>query len=854
MKLPLNCQLLIALFALLSWSVSSTGTLVVTQTPHVSVMVGDPVNITCCWTEMFEKVKVNWLKNQTKMKNEHINLPTIASKGSLQKDASTCSTLTFTNISREDSDIYFCKVRVEIPFLIVAKGNGTVITVLDRANITDENTHDNVKDNTADSSQSDKVLTYMLRCLPIIALLVTFFYLNYSGNKAQQHTSGVSSTGTLVVIQTPHVSVTEGDPVNIDCWWTETFERVRVNWLKNKIEIKNEHINLPTIISKGSLQKETRNCSTLTISSITREDSDTYICKVSVEVPFFIEAKGNGTVITVLDRQSTETLVVTQTPHVSVVEGEPVNIDCCWTGTLQRVRVHWLKNQTEIKNDHINLPTITSKGSLQKETHNCSTLTISNITREDSDTYICKVSVEVPFFIEAKGNGTVITVLDRESTGKNTKDNTADSTLVVTQTPHVSVVEGDPVNIDCCWTGTLQRVRVHWLKNQTEIKNDHINLPTITSKGSLQKETHNCSTLTISNITREDSDTYICKVSVEVQFFIEAKGNGTVITVLDRQSTDENTHDNAKDNTADSVSLTDSFVVTQTPHVSVTVGDPVNIDCWWTEKFERVVVHWLKNQREIKNEHINLATITLKGSLQKEARKCSTLTIPSITREDSDIYICKVSVEIPFFIEAKGNGTVITVLDRESKDENTHDNTSDSVYSTDTLVVTQTPHVSVMEGDPVNIDCCWTGTLQRMRVHWLKNQTEIKNEHIILATIISKGSLQKEARKCSTLTISNISREDSDIYICKVSVEIPFLIEAKGNGTVITVLDRESTGKNTNDNTADSSYQKNMLILVLRCLPILSLVLTLLYFNYILTKTKQLLLEEDRKTNQKGKR
>ena len=50
----------------------------------------------------------------------------------------------------------------------------------------------------------------------------------------------------------------------------------------------------------------------------------------------------------------------------------------------------------------------------------------------------------------------------------------------------------------------------------------------------------------------EDSDTYICKVSVEIPFFTEAKGNGTVITVLDRQSTDENTHDNAKDNTADS--------------------------------------------------------------------------------------------------------------------------------------------------------------------------------------------------------------------------------------------------------------------------------------------------------------
>ncbi|CAK6965283.1 uncharacterized protein LOC116385801 [Scomber scombrus] len=144
-----------------------------------------------------------------------------------------------------------------------------------------------------------------------------------------------------------------------------------------------------------------------------------------------------------------------------------------------------------------------------------------------------------------------------------------------------------------------------------------------------------------------------------------------------------------------------------------------------------------------------------------------------------------------------------------------------------------------MEGDPVNITCCWTEMFERLGVKWLKNQTEIKNETIILATNTSQGSLQKEARNCSTLTFTNITRNDSDIYFCKVSVEIPSLIEAKGNGTVITVLDRGNKTDeedDMNDNTADSSY---VLIFVLRCLPILSLVLTLLYFNYRLTKSHQ---------------
>ena len=119
-----------------------------TQSPDVAVMEGETVNITCCWTEMFERVGVNWLKNQTKIKNKNGIISTNTSQGSLQKEACNCSTLTISSITRKDSGIYFCKVSVEIPFLTEAKGKGTVITVKNRER-TDENTHDNAKDNTA---------------------------------------------------------------------------------------------------------------------------------------------------------------------------------------------------------------------------------------------------------------------------------------------------------------------------------------------------------------------------------------------------------------------------------------------------------------------------------------------------------------------------------------------------------------------------------------------------------------------------------------------------------------------------------------------------------------------------------
>ncbi|XP_067436077.1 uncharacterized protein [Thunnus thynnus] len=138
MKLLLSCLLLASLCDLSSWSVSSTGTVDVTQTADVSVVEGETVNITCCWTEMFGSVRVNWLKNQTEIKDKTRVISTNTPQGCQQKEACNCSTLTFTNITREDEGKYYCKVIEEIPFLTEHKGKGTVITVKDRDDIKDK--------------------------------------------------------------------------------------------------------------------------------------------------------------------------------------------------------------------------------------------------------------------------------------------------------------------------------------------------------------------------------------------------------------------------------------------------------------------------------------------------------------------------------------------------------------------------------------------------------------------------------------------------------------------------------------------------------------------------------------------
>ncbi|XP_033507964.2 uncharacterized protein LOC117272920 isoform X2 [Epinephelus lanceolatus] len=139
MKLLLRSLLLTSLCTISSWSVSS-GTLVVTQSPDVSVMEGETVNITCCWTLGFGRMRVAWLKNQTNTNKTEISRLINQSQGLMPNETSNCLHLTFPNVTREDSGRYICKVTVEIPSLTVVNGNGTVITVTAKGNTMDNTT------------------------------------------------------------------------------------------------------------------------------------------------------------------------------------------------------------------------------------------------------------------------------------------------------------------------------------------------------------------------------------------------------------------------------------------------------------------------------------------------------------------------------------------------------------------------------------------------------------------------------------------------------------------------------------------------------------------------------------------
>nr|XP_040036609.1 uncharacterized protein KIAA0232-like isoform X3 [Gasterosteus aculeatus aculeatus] len=126
---------------------------------------------------------------------------------------------------------------------------------------------------------------------------------------------------------------------------------------------------------------------------------------------------------------------VSQTPDVSVVEGETAKISCCWTLEYQSVRVTWLKNHTEIKSNKMIFKN-SSHGSLSDKTSNCSHLTLMNVTRDDSGRYICEVTVEIPNVMKAQGNGTVLTVTAKDNT-------TVHATRVIYEVPHIDSKQVD---------------------------------------------------------------------------------------------------------------------------------------------------------------------------------------------------------------------------------------------------------------------------------------------------------------------------------------------------------------------------------------------------------------------------
>ncbi|XP_070710949.1 uncharacterized protein [Pempheris klunzingeri] len=194
MKLLLSSVLLASLCSPSSWSLSSQR-LVVTQSPDVSVTEGGAVNISCCWTGEYEKMRVKWLKNQTEIKSH--------SQESMAQKTSDCFNLTFIKITWEDSGRYTCRVTQEIPTLSVVNGSGTVITVRAR-----EDTEDGAAGGSPGAGSNSSPLSLpVIISLAVAAPLLLITVICLCTLRRRQ----VSAQAARVIYEVPHTDSEEAE-------------------------------------------------------------------------------------------------------------------------------------------------------------------------------------------------------------------------------------------------------------------------------------------------------------------------------------------------------------------------------------------------------------------------------------------------------------------------------------------------------------------------------------------------------------------------------------------------------------------------------------------------------------------
>ncbi|XP_074058287.1 transmembrane and immunoglobulin domain-containing protein 2 [Macrotis lagotis] len=113
-----------------------------------------------------------------------------------------------------------------------------------------------------------------------------------------------------------------------------------------------------------------------------------------------------------------------------------------------------------------------------------------------------------------------------------------------------------------------------------------------------------------------------------------------------------------------------NFMVQQEPQVQeVTSGSKVNLTCYvnWNER-EQFRVEWKKDNKSLYQSapiswNSSKVTQWSRGSLDWEPENTIILQLDDVNVNDSGHYVCVVTVEIPEYKKAEGNGTHLIVSD-----------------------------------------------------------------------------------------------------------------------------------------------------------------------------------------------
>ncbi|XP_051820581.1 uncharacterized protein LOC127540078 [Antechinus flavipes] len=128
-----------------------------------------------------------------------------------------------------------------------------------------------------------------------------------------------------------------------------------------------------------------------------------------------------------------ENLIITQSPagNLQLQVRQSVEITCSWnvSSEVEQFRVEWKKRN--YPKDSVTSPWILDQGILiQKHLYNYTVslqfssglrkecLKLENVNKNHSGIYFCEITIEIPTFVQGKGNGTFLTVKEKDEKSK----------------------------------------------------------------------------------------------------------------------------------------------------------------------------------------------------------------------------------------------------------------------------------------------------------------------------------------------------------------------------------------------------------------------------------------------------
>ncbi|KAJ8367654.1 hypothetical protein AAFF_G00313840 [Aldrovandia affinis] len=96
-----------------------------------------------------------------------------------------------------------------------------------------------------------------------------------------------------------------------------------------------------------------------------------------------------------------------------------------------------------------------------------------------------------------------------------------------------------------------------------------------------------------------------------------------------------------------------------------------------------------------------------------------------------------------------------------------------------TLKVTQSPaEITVKVGSDVQLFCEWDcERAERVKIQWSKGSNELLSFYTASGPVMSR----------TVLNVTDVKANNSGLYVCRVTVEIPVLRQCDGSGTDLTV-------------------------------------------------------------------